>query len=126
MSETTQPLLPAAPWYSSEVQVRAVIALAAQLVSIALRMVARYTEISITTDMIDAIGADVSQGVAILFGILAVTKRQTSVVAPLTMTAAGAEKKTAVNPPILATDPTKIVAPQQTATVSPSEPETKP
>lgn len=103
-----QPILPASPWWTSEVQVRAVIALGAQLVSIALRIVGRYTELSITTEMVDAIVADVSQGVAILFGILAVTKRQTSAIAPLTLTASGAERKTIANPPMLDADPTKV------------------
>jgi hypothetical protein len=103
-----QPVLPAEAWYTSEVQVRAVIALGAQLVSIALRMVGRYTEVSVTTEMVDAIVADISQGVAILFGILAVTKRQNSAVAPLTMTAGGAERKTLANPPVLDSDPTKV------------------
>lgn len=116
-----QPLIPAQPWYTSEVQVRAVIALGAQLVSIALRMVGRYTELSITTEMIDAIVADISQGVAILFGLLAVMKRQASPVSPLTLTAAGAEKKSIENPSMLATDPTKVPAPPQTATMSPKD-----
>lgn len=102
-----QPILPAEPWYTSEVQVRAAIAMAAQLVSIILRIVGQYTTVSITTDVIDSIVADVSQGAAILFGFLAITKRQTSKVAPLTLTAAGAERKIAANPPLLDSDPTK-------------------
>lgn len=105
-----QPVLPASPWWTSEVQVRAVIALGAQLVSILLRMVGRYTELSITTEMVDAVVADVSQGVAILFGMLAVMKRQSSPIAPLTMTAGGAERKTIENPPLLDADPTKVPA----------------
>lgn len=123
-----QPLLPAVPWWKSEVQVRAVIALVAQLVSIGLRMVGRYTELAVSTDMIDAIFADITQGVAILFGMLAVMKRQSSPVAPLTLSVAAAEKKIAVNPPMLATDPTLVPAPQQTATMSntPQPKESKP
>ena len=104
----TQPIIPAAPWYTSEVQVRAVIAALAQLVSIALRIVGKYTELSITTDMVDAIVADVTQGVAVVFGVLAVTKRQTSAVAPLTMTRKGADDQTRINPPLLDSDPTKL------------------
>lgn len=122
MSDTPQPLLPAEPWYHSEVQVRAVIALLAQLVSVVLRIVSKYTEVSVTTEMIDAIVADVTQGIAILFGMLAIVKRQSSAVAPLTLTAAGAEKKTATNPPMLEADPTKNPLSNQTATVSPTKP----
>jgi hypothetical protein len=104
----TQPILPAAPWYTSEVQVRAVIAAAAQLVSIALRILGKYTELEITTEMIDSIVADITQGVAVVFGILAVTKRQTSTVAPLTLTAKQADDHTRINPPLLDSDPTKL------------------
>jgi hypothetical protein len=103
-----QPLLPAAPWYTSEVQVRAVIAAAAQLISILLRIVGKYTELSITTDMVDAIVADVTQGVAVVFGVLAITKRQSSQVAPLTLTANGAALRDVGNPPLLDADPTKV------------------
>lgn len=103
----TQPVLPAEPWYRSEVQVRAVIAIAAQLVSIILRMVGRYTEVSITSDMVDAVVADVSQGVAVMFGLLAITKRSSANVAPLTLTRDAAQVRNAQNPPLLKTDPTK-------------------
>lgn len=103
----TQPILPAAPWWTSEVQVRAVIAIAAQLVSIILRMVGRYTEVSITSDMVDAIVADLTQGVAVVFGLLAVTKRGNTNVAPLTLTKDAAALRNAKNPPILGADPTK-------------------
>jgi hypothetical protein len=102
-----QPLLPAAPWYTSEVQVRAVVAAAAQLISILLRIVGKYTELSITTDMVDAIVADVTQGVAVVFGVLAITKRQSSQVAPLTLTQKGADDLTKIKPPLLDSDPTK-------------------
>jgi hypothetical protein len=103
-----QPVLPPAPWYTSEVQVRAVIAAAAQLVSIALRVIGKYTELSITTDMVDAIVADVTQAAAVIFGILAVTKRQTSAIAPLTITAKQAEVMSQITPPLLDADPTKL------------------
>lgn len=102
-----QPVLPAEPWYRSEVQVRAVIAIVAQLVSIILRIVGRYTEISITSDMVDAVVADLTQGVAVVFGLLAVTKRGHAQVAPLTLTASRADTRNAQNPPILGADPTK-------------------
>lgn len=110
----TQPVLPAEPWYKSEVQVRAVIAIAAQLVSIILRMVGRYTEVSITSEMIDAVFADITQGVAVVFGLLAVTKRGTAQVAPLTLTAAAADTRNAQNPPLLPADPTKPTKEVQT------------
>src|SRR5687767_11119545 len=103
----TQPVLPAEAWYRSEVQVRAVIAIAAQAVSILLRLVGRFTEVSITTDLIDAVFADITQGVAVLFGFLAVTKRGNTQVAPLTLTAGRADTRNAENPPILKSDPTK-------------------
>lgn len=102
-----QSVLPAEPWYRSEVQVRAVIAIVAQFVSIILRMVGRYTEVSITSDMVDAIFADITQGVAVVFGLLAVTKRGNTQVAPLTLTAGRADTRNVQNPPILGTDPTK-------------------
>lgn len=107
----TQPVLPAEPWYRSEVQVRAVIAMAAQLVSIVLRIVGRYTEVSITSDMIDMVVADVTQGVAVVFAFLAITKRSNTSVAPLTLTASRADTRNAQNPPILGTDPTKEMKP---------------
>lgn len=87
------PLLPPEPWYRSEVQVRAVIALGAQLISILLRIVGRYTELQVTTEMVDAVVADVTQGVAVLFAYLAISKRKDSTIQPLTLTAASAEKK---------------------------------
>jgi hypothetical protein len=100
-----QPVLPATVWYESEVQVRAVIAAAAQVVSILLRIVGRYTELSITTDMLVA---DVTQLLAIWFGVLAIIKRQTSAVAPLTLTTTGAAMKSMTNPSLLDADPTKV------------------
>lgn len=103
-----QPVLPPEPWYRSEVQVRAVIALGAQLISILFRILSRYTEIAVTTDMIDALVADLTQATAIIFGALAVMKRSSSAVAPLTLTAGGAERKTLANPPVLDVDPTKV------------------
>jgi hypothetical protein len=93
MADQTNPLLPPVVWYQSEVQVRAVIALGAQLVSIILRIVGRYTELSVTTDMVDAIVADVTQAVAVIFGYMAITKRSNSTIQPLTLTPAAAEKK---------------------------------
>lgn len=93
MADTPNPLLPPTVWWQSEVQVRAVIALGAQLISILLRIVGRYTQLSVTTDMVDAVVADVTQAVAVMFGYLAITKRSSSTIQPLTLTAASAEKK---------------------------------
>jgi len=106
-----QPVLPPAPWYSSEVQVRAVIALGAQLISILFRALGRYTDFDITTEMVDALVADLTQATAIIFGALAVMKRGNSAVAPLTLTAGAAAVRTVQNPPLLDADPTKIPLP---------------
>lgn len=103
-----QPILPPAPWWTSEVQVRAVIALGAQLISILFRILGRYTEIAVTTDMIDALVADLTQATAIIFGAMAVMKRSSSAVAPLTLTAGSAALRNVQNPPLLDADPTKV------------------
>lgn len=79
------PLLPPAPWWTSEVQVRAVIAVVAQLISVLLRMIGRYTEVSLSTEDIDAVTADILQIVAIVFGGLAILKRKDSEIQPLTL-----------------------------------------
>ena len=90
VNATTQsPVLPPTPWYTSEVQVRAVIALFFQLLSIVSRYVPMPWFDKHSSDLV----ADVGQVVAILFGALAITKRQVSPIQPLTLTAAGAEKK---------------------------------
>lgn len=102
-----KPLLPAEPWYTSEVQVRAVIAMGAQLFSIGARIVGRFLPVDVSGADIDAIVADVSQGVAIWFGALAIIKRQTSAIAPLTLTAGGAAVQSMTNPSMLDADPTK-------------------
>lgn len=80
------PVLPPEPWYLSEVQVRLVISALAQILSICLRVAKRYLEIDLTSEDIELIAADVLQGVAILFGLLAIVKRQRSPIQPLTMT----------------------------------------
>lgn len=101
------PLLPPEPWYKSEVQVRAVIAVAAQLVSILLRVIGRYTEVSITSEQVDLLVADITQAVAVIFGGLAILKRKDSPIQPLTLTANQAKVMQAQSPPVHATDPTK-------------------
>lgn len=83
------PVLPPTPWWESEVQVRAVVALFFQLLSI----LSRYVGIPWLDQHMDQLIADAGQVVAILFGALAVTKRQTSPIQPLTLTTASAEKK---------------------------------
>jgi hypothetical protein len=90
VNATTQnPVLPPAPWYSSEVQVRGVIALAFQLASILFR----YVGWPWWDAHADAMTADVGQGIAIAFGIWAIIGRQNSPIQPLTLTAAGADKR---------------------------------
>ncbi len=104
-----QPLLPATPWWESEVQLRAVLAMAAQLVSVALRIADHLgLHIQVSGADIDAIFADLTQGVAIWLGVLAIIKRQKSQVAPLTLTAGAAAAQTVINPPLLPNDPTKL------------------
>lgn len=93
MADPQAPLLPPEHWLRSEVQVRAVIALGAQLISILLRIVGRYTELSVTTEMVDAVVADVTQAVAAIFAYLAISKRKDSAIQPLTLTKASAEKR---------------------------------
>lgn len=104
-----QPLLPATPWYESEVQLRAVLAMAAQLVSIGTRIADHLgLHIQVSGADIDAIFADLTQGLAIWLGALAIIKRQKSQVSPLTLTAGSAAAQTVINPPMLDADPTKI------------------
>lgn len=117
MSEQ-QSLLPAAPWYSSSVQVAAVVAGLSQLASILIRWVG----LPVTDVQLDIYTADALQFVTIGAGLLAVLKRGNSAVAPLTLTAGGAAKQNAANPPMLDADPTKTPAPQQVATMSTKEP----
>lgn len=107
--DPNQPLLPPAPWYTSEVQVRAVIAIGGQLVSLVFRTLP-LIGINIDTSGfdVDALVANATQGVAIVFAGLAIMKRQQSAVAPLTLTAKAAEQKKIETPPLLDSDPTKL------------------
>lgn len=105
----TQPVIPAVPWYESEVQLRAVLAMVAQLLSVVTRIADHLgLHIQVSGADIDAIFADLTQGAAIWLGALAIIKRQKSAVSPLTMTAGGAAAQTVINPPLLDTDPTKL------------------
>lgn len=103
-----QPVIPAVPWWESEVQVRAVIAMGAQMFSIGARIVGHFIPVNVSGADVDAIVADLSQGVAIWFGALAIIKRQKSAVAPLTFTSNGAKVQAMSNPSLLDSDPTKI------------------
>lgn len=104
----TQPLLPAIPWYESEVQLRAVLAMAAQLLSVLTRIADHLgLHVQVSGADIDAIFADLTQGAAIWLGALAIIKRQKSQLSPLTITANGAALHTVENPPVLDSDPTK-------------------
>jgi hypothetical protein len=87
----TEPL--AAPWYTSGVQVNAVIAAAAQIISVILRIVARYVDVPIGDEDVQLLAADVTQLAAIAFGVIAIIKRKNSAIQPLTLTAKGAEVK---------------------------------
>lgn len=88
-------LLPAAPWYTSAVQVNAVIALAAQLVSVLFRLAGHVPGWEITTQLADAVVADLTQLLTIVFGVIAIITRQRSTVAPLALTRKAAEAKDA-------------------------------
>lgn len=102
------PVIPPAPWYTSDVQVRLVVALGAQLVSIVFRTLELAgVHIHIEQTNLDAIVANITQGVAVVFGVLAIVKRQQSPVAPLTLTKKAADQKAIDNPPVLPVDPTK-------------------
>jgi hypothetical protein len=104
-----QPLLPPIPWYESEVQLRAVLAMAAQLLSILTRIADHLgLHVQFSGADIDAIFADLTQGAAIWLGALAIIKRQKSQVAPLTLTAGAAAVQVVTNPPLLDADPTKV------------------
>jgi len=103
MANEQQPILPPEPWYNSPVQVAAVVAALSQLASILIR----WLGLPVTDEQIDTYSADALQFVTIAFGIWAIVKRQTSAVAPLTMTAGGAARQTAAHPPLLDSDPTK-------------------
>lgn len=105
----TQPVLPPAPWYTSDVQVRMVIAIVGQLVSLVFRTLPMLgINFDASAIDVDAVVANITQGVAIVFGLLAIVKRQQSPVAPLTLTQKAAEDRTKINPPLLESDPTKF------------------
>ncbi len=93
MADPTNSAPLATPWWHSAVQVNAVIAAGAQIVSIGLRIAARYTDISVSDEDVQLLVADITQAAAIVFGILAIVKRQISPIQPLTMTTKGAEVK---------------------------------
>ena len=104
-----QSVMPAAPWYQSEVQVRLVLALVAQLVSILFRTLELFgIGITLTQADLDVLLANATQGAALLFAVLAIVKRQQSAVAPLTLTAKKAEQRQADNPALLAVDPKQL------------------
>jgi hypothetical protein len=87
------PLLPPEPWYTSHLQWSLVLAAASQIVSVLLRIIGRYTDVSITTDDVDALFADLTQLAAVVLGIVAIVKRKNSEIQPLTLTAGGAASK---------------------------------
>lgn len=86
MSDDTQQSLPPAPWWTSNVQVSAVIAAGAQVVSVLFRLAGHVPGWQITTQLADSIVADLTQLMTVGFGIAAVIYRQRSSIAPLTLT----------------------------------------
>lgn len=113
-----QPLLPAMPWYTSPVQRAQVFGAVSSLAALIIQLFEIQADIAVVNLKIGL----VAQACNLAFGVWGIIKRQTSAVHPLTMTAAGAEKQTIANPPMMATDPTKTAAPQQTATMSNTPP----
>lgn len=104
-----QPVFSPEPWYQSEVQVRLVLALVAQLISIALRTVEMFgIKAPLTEGEMEILLANITQGAALLFAVLAVIKRQHSPVQPLTMTAKSAEQSKAANPPLFDMTPKQL------------------
>jgi len=99
----TQPLIPPAPWYTSPSQVAGVIAGLSQIASILIR----WFHLGITDEQLQGYSADALQIVTIAAGLWAMYSRQTSSIAPLTMTRKGADALTAANPPLLDVDPRK-------------------
>lgn len=107
--EPNQPIVPAAPWYESPVQVRLVSAGISGATSLVFRTIDLLGfEIQVKHIDVDALGANLGQGVAMVFLALAWWKRQRSQLAPLTMTRKAADDQTRINPPVLAIDPTKV------------------
>ncbi len=100
----SQPLIPAAPWYTSPSQVAGVIAGLSQIASILIR----WFHLGITDEQLQGYSADALQLVTIAAGLWAMYSRQTSTLAPLTMTRKGAAKLTIRNPPLLDADPRKV------------------
>jgi hypothetical protein len=104
-----QPVLPAVPWYESPVQVRLVSAGISGAISVVFRTIDLLGfELQVKHIDVDALGANLAQGVALVFVGLAWWKRQRSAVAPLTFTATGAAAHAVSNPPLLDSDPTKL------------------
>lgn len=108
--DPNQPVLPAQAWYTSPLQLRLVAAGVSQAISMLLRTINLLGfEIHIAAvDHVDELAANLTQGVALGFVAWAWWKRQRSQIAPLTMTAKGAEDLTRINPPVLDADPTKV------------------
>jgi hypothetical protein len=104
-----QPVLPPQPWYTSPVQVQLVAAGVTQFISIVFRTIDLLGfELQLQKLDVDAIGANVAQGLVLVFVAIAWWKRQRSQVAPLTMTQKRADDLTKMNPPVLSADPTKV------------------
>lgn len=104
-----QPVFSPEPWYHSEMQVRLVLALVAQLISIALRTVEVFgVKAPITEGEMEILLANITQGAALVFAVLAMIKRQQSHIQPLTMTAKSAEQSKTANPPLFDMTPKQL------------------
>jgi hypothetical protein len=107
--DPNQPVLPAQPWYTSPVQVQLVAAGFTQGISIIFRTIDLLGfELQLKHIDVDALGANLAQGLVLLFVGIAWWKRQRSQVAPLTFSKQAAKEMTQSNPPLLASDPTKV------------------
>lgn len=98
-----QPVLPPEPWYTSPVQIGAVIAALSQIASILIR----WFGLPVSDAQLEQYSADALQLVTIGAGLYAIWKRQVSPVAPLTLTRTGADQMKASTPPLLDSDPTR-------------------
>lgn len=87
--ENQTPLLPAAPWYTSPVQRAAVLA----TLTSAIGLMIQLFNLSWDVQMVNAKMAIVGQIFNLGFSLWAVIRRQTSRIAPLTLTRKGADKQ---------------------------------
>jgi hypothetical protein len=109
---STTPVLPPAPWYSSEVQRAQVFALVAGLSSTMIGIVIQLFGLSVDAAQINAKVALGLQLVNLGGNGWGLIKRAVSKVQPLTLTKGRADAMNEADPSILIVDPTKIPAKQ--------------